>query len=59
LLLQQYMDMAVASTPGEERPTLQVFAETPEFSLILFWLCWDLQRSFGTCWSSHNYPACR
>ena len=27
------MDMAVASTPGEERPTLQVFAETSEFSL--------------------------
>jgi hypothetical protein len=25
LLLQQYMDMAVASTPGEERTTLQVF----------------------------------
>lgn len=29
LLLQQYMDVAVVSTPGEERPTLQVFAETP------------------------------
>jgi hypothetical protein len=29
LLLQQYMDVAVVSTPGEEQPTLQLFAETP------------------------------